>query len=128
MGDETELRAELDETKIADCDAAEASRDALPVRYLHPGRVGIHLLDKPISFDDAQQSVHRQPPPLIVVGSADSGKTSPTLEEPVLARPGVGRPAGTAGAERELPNSEKNGSGPRFSSTNGCSRPNCSGS
>ncbi len=73
--------AAIDEAKIPDCDAAEASREARPVRYLHPQRTDIHLLDKPISFDDAQQSVYRQPPPLIVVGSAGSGKTALTLEK-----------------------------------------------
>lgn len=73
--------AAIDEAKIPDCDAAEASHEARPVRYLHPQRVDIHLLDKPISFDDAQQSVYRQPPPLILVGSAGSGKTALTLEK-----------------------------------------------
>lgn len=73
--------AAIDEAKIPDCDAVEASREARPVRYLHPQRVDIHLLDKPISFDDAQQSVYRQLPPLIVVGSAGSGKTALTLEK-----------------------------------------------
>ena len=55
--------------------------EAQPVRYLHPERTAIHLLDKPISFDDAQEAVYRQPPPLIVVGSAGSGKTALTLEK-----------------------------------------------
>jgi len=73
--------AAIDEAKIPDCDVAEANREARPVRYLHPQRVDIHLLDKPISFDDAQQSVYRLPPPLIVVGSAGSGKTARTLEK-----------------------------------------------
>lgn len=73
--------ATIDEAKIPDCDAAEASRDAQPLRYLHPERTAIHLLDKPISFDDAQEAVYRQPPPLIVVGSAGSGKTALTLEK-----------------------------------------------
>ena len=42
--------------------------DAQPVRYLHPERTAIHFLDKPISFDDAQDAVYRLPAPLIVVG------------------------------------------------------------
>jgi hypothetical protein len=71
----------IDETRIPDIDADEAIREALPVRYLHPQRTTIHLLDKPISFDDTQEAVYRQPPPLIVVGSAGSGKTALTLEK-----------------------------------------------
>ena len=73
--------AAIDEAKILDCDAAEAIRDAQAVRYLHPERTAIHLLDKPISFDDAQEAIYRQPPPLILVGSAGSGKTALTLEK-----------------------------------------------
>ena len=76
--------AAIDEAKIPDCadqDIAEAIREAQPVRYLHPERSAVHLLDKPISFDDTQEAVYRQPPPLVVVGSAGSGKTALTLEK-----------------------------------------------
>jgi hypothetical protein len=73
--------AAIDESRIPDIDADEAIREALPVRYLHPERTTIHLLDKPISFDDTQEAIYRQPPPLIVVGSAGSGKTALTLEK-----------------------------------------------
>jgi len=71
----------IDEAKISDIDAAEAIKEAQPVRYLHPERTTVHLLDKPISFDDTQEAIYRQPPPLIVVGSAGSGKTALTLEK-----------------------------------------------
>ena len=74
----------IDETKILDCsgaEIAEAIREARPIRYLHPERAVVHLLDKPISFDDAQEAVYRRPPPLIVVGGAGSGKTALTLEK-----------------------------------------------
>lgn len=73
--------ASIDETKIADVDAAAARVEAQPVRYLHPERTAIHFLDKPISLDDAQDAVYRLPPPLVVVGSAGSGKTALTLEK-----------------------------------------------
>jgi hypothetical protein len=73
--------AAIDEARIPDVDAAAAAAAAAPVRYLHPDRREIHLLDKPISFDDAQESVYRLPPPLVVVGSAGSGKTALTLEK-----------------------------------------------
>ena len=73
--------AAIDESRIPDVDAAAAIGDAQPMRYLHPERTAIHLLDKPISFDDTQDAIYRQLPPLIVVGSAGSGKTALTLEK-----------------------------------------------
>ena len=73
--------AAIDESRIPDIDAAAAIVEAQPLRYLHPERTAIHLLDKPISFDDTQDAIYRQPPPLIVVGSAGSGKTALTLEK-----------------------------------------------
>lgn len=73
--------ASIDESKIADVDAAAARVDAQPVRYLHPQRTTMHFLDKPLSFDDEQDAVYRLPPPLIVIGSAGSGKTALTLEK-----------------------------------------------
>lgn len=73
--------AAVDETKIADIAVSAARAEAQPVRYLHTERTAIHVLDKPISFDDAQEAVYRLPPPLIVVGSAGSGKTALTLEK-----------------------------------------------
>jgi hypothetical protein len=73
--------AAIDESRILDIDADEAIGEALPVRYLHPERTTIHLLDKPISFDDTQEAIYRQPAPLIVVGSAGSGKTALTPRE-----------------------------------------------
>ena len=73
--------AVVDEAKIPDVDAHEAEGEAQSVRYLHPENAAIHLLDKPISFDDAQEAVYREPPPIIVIGSAGSGKTALTLEK-----------------------------------------------
>ena len=76
--------AAIDESKIAavaDVNVDDAIKEAQPVRYLHPEHTAIHLLDKPISFDDTQEAVYRQPPPLIIVGSAGSGKTALTLEK-----------------------------------------------
>ena len=73
--------AAIDESKIPDISADDAIREAQALRYLHPERTGIHLLGKPISFDDTQETLYRQPPPLVVVGSAGSGKTALTLEK-----------------------------------------------
>jgi len=73
--------AVIDETKIPMLDICEAIQDAEHLRYLHPEHTAIHLLDKPISFDDTQEMIYRQQPPLIIVGSAGSGKTALTLEK-----------------------------------------------
>ena len=73
--------AQPDEDRLPDIDPAKAAAEAEPARYIHPERREIHLLDKAISFDDAQQAVYLLPPPLIVVGSAGSGKTALTLEK-----------------------------------------------
>lgn len=53
--------------------------------YLNPASASFHLLDKILSFDDLQQAVYILPPPLIVIGSAGSGKTALTLEKMKLA-------------------------------------------
>jgi hypothetical protein len=49
--------------------------------YLNPDHGSFNLLDKIISFDDHQQSIYDLQPPLIVIGSAGSGKTALTLEK-----------------------------------------------
>ncbi len=53
--------------------------DTLPLRWLHPTRAEFELLDKPIVFDDSQEAVRRLPAPVVLVGSAGSGKTAVTL-------------------------------------------------
>lgn len=60
--------------------AEPAPDDAEPLRYLNPSHRPLHYLDKFISFDDEQQSVLHLPEPLIIIGSAGSGKTALTLE------------------------------------------------
>jgi len=71
--------ASVDESKIVDVSLTEAS--AQPLRYLHPERTQLQMLDKPLSFDDAQHAIYQHAAPLIVVGSAGSGKTALTLEK-----------------------------------------------
>jgi GTPase SAR1 family protein len=73
--------ADIDEAKIPDIELAEAAREAQVVRYLNSAHTAIHLLDKPISFDETQEAIYRQPAPLIIIGSAGSGKTALTLEK-----------------------------------------------
>ena len=55
--------AQVDEDKLPRVEATVAAGEAQPVRYVHPERREIHLLDKVISFDDAQEAVYRLPRP-----------------------------------------------------------------
>jgi len=76
--------AVVDENRIerepaADAKAPALAAEATPLRWLGPGRTQFELLDKPIVFDDAQDEAYRHPAPLVVIGSAGSGKTAVTL-------------------------------------------------
>ena len=73
--------AAIVEDRIPDVDISAAVTEASEVRYLHPERREVHVLDKFLSFDDAQEAIYRLPPPLVVVGSAGSGKTALVLEK-----------------------------------------------
>lgn len=50
------------------------------LRYVNPGQTTFHYLDKPISFDPLQSQLLATRLPLIVVGTAGSGKTAVVLE------------------------------------------------
>lgn len=71
--------AVVDESKIEDAQPQEVAAHAEPVRYLHPDRSVFQLLDKVLSFDDAQEAVESAPLPLVLIGSAGSGKTALAL-------------------------------------------------
>lgn len=73
--------AAIDEAKLPDFNVSVVNTEAQRVRYLHPSRSEFHLLDKVISFDDTQDAVYRTPAPVILVGSAGSGKTALTLQK-----------------------------------------------
>ena len=49
--------------------------------FINPKSNRIHLLNKFISFDNIQNSIYSLYPPLIIVGSAGSGKTALVLEK-----------------------------------------------
>lgn len=68
--------------------AGAAAAEAAPLRWLPPQGTRFELLDKPLMFDDAQEAACRHPPPLVVIGSAGSGKTAVTL---VKLREAAGR-------------------------------------
>lgn len=57
------------------------NKDTTPLVYRNPKRNEFHILDKIISFDDIQHEVFNLGTPLIVIGSAGSGKTVLTLEK-----------------------------------------------
>jgi len=59
----------------------EIEKTTIELPYIHPENKAIHTLNKFISFDQFQQSVYTLHPPLIIVGSAGSGKTALVLEK-----------------------------------------------
>ena len=75
--------APVDERKIDHESSADPASlpaaEVTPLRWFHASRAEFELLDKPIVFDDAQEAVLRLPAPVILVGSAGSGKTAVTL-------------------------------------------------
>ncbi|WP_295385945.1 hypothetical protein [uncultured Thiodictyon sp.] len=75
----------IDEDRIPAI-GAEAAETAPELPYLNPALHRFHLLDKVLSFDDDQEAIYRLPPPLVIIGSAGSGKTALTLEKMKDAR------------------------------------------
>src|SRR5467141_5250255 len=71
--------APVDEAKLEDSEPPQAT-EARSLRYLHPTRPVFHHLDKPLSFDDLQDAALRHRLPLVLVGSAGSGKTALLLQ------------------------------------------------
>ena len=59
----------------------ETDSDIKKLSYLNPGAQHINILNKFISFDEIQDSVMRLHSPLIIIGSAGSGKTALVLEK-----------------------------------------------
>lgn len=52
-----------------------------PISYINPTQGRFYRLDKMLSFDDDQQALYAHPLPLVIVGSAGSGKTALVLEK-----------------------------------------------
>lgn len=69
----------VDEDKIPPLEHPPEDMPALA--YVNPQYPRINLLDKIISFDETQQGIFALEPPLIIIGSAGSGKTALTLEK-----------------------------------------------
>src|SRR3982750_3286471 len=56
-------------------------QDVKHLSYINETVNSIHILNKYLSFDDTQQAVFHLHPPLIIIGSAGSGKTVLVLEK-----------------------------------------------
>jgi hypothetical protein len=76
--------AVVDESRIereppVEAQAPGLKAEAAPLRWLGEGSTRFELLDKPVVFDDAQEGALRHPAPLVLIGSAGSGKTAVTI-------------------------------------------------
>lgn len=72
--------ATIDEDKISIMAHPPATAGE-PLTYLNSKLKTFNFLDKVISFDGDQDAVFKLQPPMIVIGSAGSGKTALTLEK-----------------------------------------------
>lgn len=72
----------VDEDKLEDLLTAPTP-DTLDkeLAYLNPQSQSFAWLGKVISFDDVQQAIYQSEPPLVIIGSAGSGKTALLLEK-----------------------------------------------
>ncbi|MDR2466786.1 MAG: UvrD-helicase domain-containing protein [Prevotellaceae bacterium] len=75
--------ASIDENNFLPVESPETETEnvAAGLSYLNAKSKAIHTLNKFISFDDFQQNIFTVQPPLIIVGSAGSGKTALVLEK-----------------------------------------------
>lgn len=75
--------AEIDENKLPEVQKSETVTvdDITSLNFVNQHTTKFHLLDKAISFDSNQEEIFNLRPPLILIGSAGSGKTALTLEK-----------------------------------------------
>ncbi|MDR1456368.1 MAG: UvrD-helicase domain-containing protein [Tannerella sp.] len=73
--------ANIDGSKFEPVDSPDREDAAAELSYLNGKSKIIHTLNKFISFDDFQKDIYALQPPLIIVGSAGSGKTALVLEK-----------------------------------------------
>lgn len=71
----------VDENKFIPVSSEKDIDDKQPLVYCNSKQNRLHLLDKFISFDEAQSEIYHLPLPLIIIGSAGSGKTALSLEK-----------------------------------------------
>jgi len=71
----------VDESKLIEIkNPADAVAEGTPMPYVNPGSTRFYYPGKPLSFDQQQEQVMHTRVPLIIIGSAGSGKTALTLE------------------------------------------------
>jgi hypothetical protein len=74
--------AVVDETKLLPINSEkEVKEEPLSMTHVNAQSGRFHILDKILSFDDVQDDVYKMPLPIIIIGSAGSGKTALTLEK-----------------------------------------------
>ena len=76
--------AVIDENKIESVDFSDlphTENTENSINYLNLSSHYFHLLDKVVSFDETQKDIFHIQPPIIIIGSAGSGKTMLTLEK-----------------------------------------------
>jgi hypothetical protein len=75
--------AKIDEDKLKPLKSAKqvSEEEIVELNYINHNTNKFHLLNKVLSFDDLQQNIFNIKPPVIIVGSAGSGKTVLTLEK-----------------------------------------------
>ena len=71
---------EIDDDRIPAVDSPDAAT-VEPAVYLNSASGRFNMLNKILSFDDTQENIYRMPAPLVIIGSAGSGKTALTLEK-----------------------------------------------
>ena len=75
--------AKIDEKKLIPLkNEKEIAKDEIvDLNFINKKSNKFHMLDKLISFDDVQEKIFKVKPPVVIVGSAGSGKTVLTLEK-----------------------------------------------
>lgn len=71
----------IDESEINNIEKIEDLDQAEKMVYINPNNPKFIYLNKFISFDDVQEKIYQQAPPLMIIGSAGSGKTAILLEK-----------------------------------------------
>lgn len=75
--------ANIDESRLEEVHGSNKAGDleTFPAAYINSKNPRFNFLDKILCFDEAQEEVFHLPLPLIIIGSAGSGKTALTLEK-----------------------------------------------
>ncbi|MDM1760436.1 UvrD-helicase domain-containing protein [Acinetobacter sp. 251-1] len=72
---------QINEAEIPDVESIDEMEAQEQLVYINANNPNFVYLNKFISFDDVQQHIYKQYPPLVIIGSAGSGKTAILLEK-----------------------------------------------